>query len=197
MNTVCSAAISLLLLAAPAFAQTSQPTTGPAGDALAPLSWLVGEWHLDGKWANGDPIRIWATYGLTSGGKFLSAWSRVHSAGGDWVDRDLAVYGIQDGRVTQWTFAQDGTVRIVPASLAEDGSLLFEWVKPGVTGKPDLPLRLRISRDGDALRWQQFTQLKGQWHATLDGRFVRMSTEIELHERDTVRVRPATTRPAE
>lgn len=170
MNTVRTAAILAVALSSHVLAQSSQP----AGDPLAALQWTVGEWRLDAKWANGNPIRAVATYEPIVGGKFLRASTRVEPAGGgEMIDRDVVVYGVQGGQLTQWTFAQDGSVRVVAATPTDDGSLFFEWVKPGVDGKPGLPLRLRISRDGDALRWQQFTQLKGEWHSTLDGRYVR------------------------
>jgi hypothetical protein len=175
---LCRPIALVAVLASIAHAQpTTAPAAAPAADPIAAMAWTLGTWTLDGKWANGNPIRGVATYEPAVGAKFIVVRTQVEPAGGGTMaERDVMVYGVQDGRLTQWTFAENGTVRVVPATPTEDGSLYFEWTKPAAGTSPAVPLRLRISRDGDALRWtQQFVQKKGDWHTVLDARFVRAS----------------------
>src|SRR5687768_12438161 len=111
--------ILLTLAATLAAAVHAQPTTAPASP-LDAMRWTLGSWALDGKWANGSPIRARATYESAVDGKFIVVRTQVEPAGGGaMVERDVMVYGVQEGRLTQLTFAQDGSVRTVPATPTE------------------------------------------------------------------------------
>ena len=184
MNSRRAVAVVLasISLAAGVVARGVESASQPAASPLDALAWTVGTWRLDGAWSNGSPMRAEATYEVAVGGKFIVVRTRAEPAGGGaMVERDVVLYGVENGQIVQHTFAQDGTVRdVVGLRLDDAATLRFEWSKPGTSGKPPTLLRQELSRDGaDGLRWRQFMQIKGEWHTLLDGRFVRTAAAAQ------------------
>jgi hypothetical protein len=175
---LCALAIAMIALgASPMIAADEKPARQPTTttvELMSLLRWAVGEWTLEGNWANGNSIRARAVYEAGPADAFVQVRTYVRDAEGREGLRDVVIYGLRDGKLVQWTFGQDGTVREVAATPTEDGSLFFEWTKPGSNGKPAIELRQRFTRlPDDRLRWQTFMLSKGEWHQVISGDFER------------------------
>jgi hypothetical protein len=157
----------------------SELTNIPAAEAntldLSAAKFLVGEWMLDAKWANGTPLTARALYAFENDGVAIAGRTIVIDEKGGEKQRDLAVFAMKDGALHQFVFHQDGSTRITPARAGEGGAIVFEWVKPAsAPGKADIPIRqVWTPIDARHWRWQSFSQLKGEWHSSVDGTWTR------------------------
>ena len=162
------------------------PSTQPAPHSLDAIAWAVGDWKLDAKWANGNPLRATATYAWGPGRKSIVVHTFVESdkPGEPPTLRDITIYAVaEDGRLTQYTFPHNGAPRVIPAASTDDGSLLFAWTKPAAPGAEaaqSIPLQHRYTRvSDDRLRWKATMQLKGEWHTTVDGVWTRVARQSQ------------------
>jgi hypothetical protein len=179
-TTACAVGI---LLAAAGFGQhlsvAGEPTTMPAADSktldLSAAKFLVGEWALDAKWANGSPLVARASYAYENDGTAIAGRTFVIDDKGGEKQRDLTVFAMKEGTLHQIVFHQDGSTRVTPARPGDGGAIVFEWVKPAsAPGKADIPIRqVWTPIDADHWRWQSFSQLKGEWHSSVDGVWTR------------------------
>lgn len=156
----------------------SEPTTMPAEGRtlnLSAASFLVGDWTLDAKWANGSPLVARASYAFENDGVAIAGRTFVIDDRGAEKQRDLTIFGMKDGTLHQFVFHQDGSSRVTPARAGDGGAIVFEWVKPAsAPGKADIPIRqVWTPIDADHWRWQSFSQLKGEWHSSVNGVWTR------------------------
>lgn len=163
--------IALVIGILTTLASSARAATPPT---LADVGWLAreGSWTIEGQWSNGNPFRAVARYERVLDGKFIAGRSWTHTDDGA-VTRESVMYGEQDGRLVQWTFARDGSAR---TSLAErdpaDGTLEFPWTRTTADGSPQR-LRQRITPAGeDRFDWTVMMEIRGEWHTLIRGQWV-------------------------
>jgi hypothetical protein len=162
-----------LLFASFAAAQSTQPTTQTSA-AFAQLAQFAGTWTIDAKWAaKGDSFKGRQLVEPLLNGAFVSVRTWSSTAGAAESQRDITIYGQQDGQLVQWVYTPDGQVRQTTASPTDDGSILFEWTKIDGKGKP-LQLRQVINPvDANTYRWRTLMFKGGEWHTLIDGQWKR------------------------
>lgn len=161
----------------PAASTVPPAATAPATQksaAFAQLAEYAGTWTIDAKWAaKGDSFKGRQLVEPVLGGAFVSVRTWSSTAGATESQRDVTIYGQQDGKLTQTVFTPDGQTRTTVATPTDDGSILFEWTKIDGKGKP-LQLRQVINPiDANTYRWRTLMFKGGEWHTLIDGQWKR------------------------
>jgi hypothetical protein len=88
------------------------PTTAASEDRfklLEPLvPYIAGEWKIDSKWTDGNPLKARATYQWGVGKKFIVARTFANGPQGEY-QRYETIFGVKDGKLTAWGFTFDGS----------------------------------------------------------------------------------------
>lgn len=132
------------------------------------LGWIIGDWTIDTNWIGGPPLKARANYEWMLGGKFLAATTFVDDGKGGEYQRYFSIFGLQDGVLTQWAFAFDGSAKITTATT-DDRTMTIEWSNRSADGT-EVKLKQQVSPiDADSFGWKVWVDQKGEWKPMMDG----------------------------
>jgi hypothetical protein len=138
------------------------PKLEPSADdkLLEPIASLIGNWTIDTKWSDGNPLRATKTFEWGPGKKFVVARTTVLKADGS-VDyeRYYTLYGVEDGKLMQFNFVYDGTTDFAPQAI--DGKRIGgvrTFKRDGAENKVNQYVELI---DPNTLHWQVWNDKDG------------------------------------
>ena len=169
-----------LAMAVPALAEAdvktvpeSQAQTSPlTGTPLEPFIPFLGNWEVEAKWANGEPIWARNEYEIGLGGKFVFARTWTKDGSGEAYERYQTYFGVDPDsqRVKTWGFTYDGTFAMV-----EDYEVTNEGGKPSFTsvwasGPAEIKQTVALI-DAKSYAWKVWTRTAegGEWQQIMDG----------------------------
>ena len=149
------------------------PTDGPLA-AVAPF--VGGEWHIDGKWMNGEALKARETFIWGLGNKFIEVrtWVSRNDGSGEY-ERYRGVFAVKDGKLVSYNFAYDGGNTLDDVTV--DGKVLK--IRRAVTNV-DVPTVIlqEIERTGDdAFRWRVWLERDGKKDQIMDGEWKRRNNK--------------------
>jgi len=165
-----------LLLALAAFvplalaADDATPQVNSPLGAVAPF--IGGEWHIDGKWVNGESLKARETFEWGLAKKFIEVRTYVSKSDGSGeYERYRGVFAVKDGKLVSYNFAYDGGNTVEDVTV--DGKVLK--IKRTVSNV-DVPtvIHQEIERDGDdKFHWRVSLERDGKTDKIMDGEWLR------------------------
>ena len=167
--------VSIFAVAAFALAadEAPPPSDGPLA-AVAPF--VGGEWHIDGKWANGEALKARETFEWGLAKKFVEVRTFVaKNDGSGEYERYRGIFAVKDGKLVSYNFAYDGGNTLDDVSV--DGKVIK--LKRAVTNV-DVPTVIlqEIERTGDdTFRWRVWLERDGKKDQIMDGEWKRRNNK--------------------
>ena len=166
-------AASIFSLAALIPASRAADDAPSADGPLAIIAPFVGgEWHIDGKWANGEALKAREVFTWGLGNKFVEVRTFVsRNDGSGEYERYRGVFAVKDDKLVSYNFAYDG------GNTVDDVTVEGKVLKIGRTvANVDVPtvIHQEIERAGDdAFRWRVSLERDGKTDKIMDGEWVR------------------------
>ena len=166
------AAVLFVTLTALAPTRGADDAAPPADGPLAALAPFVGgEWHIDGKWANGEALKAREVFTWGLGHKFVEVrtWVSRNDGSGEY-ERYRSVFAVKDGKLVSYNFAYDGDNTVDEATV--DGKTLK--IKRDVAGPSPMVIRQEIELvEADKFRWRVSMERDGKSEQIMDGEWTR------------------------
>jgi hypothetical protein len=145
----------------------------PAGDgplaALAPL--IGGEWHFEGKWANGEPLKAREVFEWGLGKKFVNTRTWVTNNNGDEYERYRSTFAVKDGKPVMYNFAYDGESSVDEVKVT---GKVIDVRRSARTPAGEMVIRQEIElTEKDKFRWRVWLDRDGESQQIIDGEWVR------------------------
>ena len=148
----------------------------PAGGPLAALAPFVGgEWHFEGNWANGEPLKARETFEWGLGKKFITTRTWVTNKDGTEYERYQSTYGVKDGKPVMYNFAYDGESSVDEVKL---NGKVIDIRRKAKTPDGEMTIRQEIELTAkDTFRWRVWLDRGGQSQQLIDGEWVRKASQ--------------------
>jgi hypothetical protein len=155
-------------------------TSGPlAGDKaaddnkLAPLAPFVGEWVVDGKWADGAPLKARNVIAWGLGKKIVQTKTFVQDGDKEYQRYEgVMTWHPEKKSLYQVSFAFDGSISEVLMESKDKDTLHVGWT-PIAEGKPSKVRQVLRSLDNDRFQWIVSIQDGEQWKQLIDATWRR------------------------
>jgi hypothetical protein len=170
-TTLCAAVLAALWLSSPARGADEAATDSPP--ELAPLAQFIGEWTLDGHWANGEALkaREKAEWGLNKKFITVSTFVSRYDGSGEY-ERYRAVYAVKDGKVVLYNFAYDGESSV--DEMTVNGKVIDVRRKAKTPDGGEMVIRQQLEFKGsDKFQWRVWLDRNGNSQQIMDGEWVR------------------------
>jgi hypothetical protein len=144
-----------------------------ADNKLAPLERFIGEWVVDGKWADGSPLkaRNVITWGLAK--KIVQTKTFVQDRDKEYQRYEGVMAWHPDKKsLYQVSFAFDGSISEVLMESKDKDTLHVGWT-PFAEGKPSNVRQVLRFLDNDRLQWIVSIQDGEQWKQLIDATWKR------------------------
>lgn len=175
MRKLCLMAtvLSVFVLARPIFAEEK-----PAGDPkLAALERFTGEWAVEGKWSNGEPLHARAIYKWSLGKKILKAKTFVMAGDKEYQRYEgVLAWHPEKKSLYEISFAYDGHISEVLIETKDKDTLHIGWA-PFAKDQPS-PIRQVIKFLGpDRFQWVVTMKEGNDWKQLIDATWKRKETK--------------------
>jgi hypothetical protein len=171
-------ALCATLLAAVCLSSRAGGADESAGETpteLAPLAQFIGEWTIDGHWANGEALkaRETAEWGLNR--KFIEVrtWVSRNDGSGEY-ERYRSIYSVKDGKLVLYNFAYDGGSSV--DEMKVNGKVIDVRRKAKSPDGGEMVIRQELEFTGsDKFQWRVWLERDGNSQQIMDGQWVRKS----------------------
>jgi hypothetical protein len=165
------ALLALLGATASALSAEDAADAGPLS-ALAPF--VGGEWHFDGKWANGEPLKARETFEWGLGRKFITTRTWVTNKDGTEYERYRGTFAVKDGNPVMYNFAYDGESSVDEVTV---NGKVIDVRRRARTPAGEMTIRQEIElTDKDTFRWRVWLDRGGESQKLIDGEWVRKAS---------------------
>jgi hypothetical protein len=174
-KTVMTKAISMLALAAALVPASLVPggDKTPGDNKLAPLERFVGEWAVDGKWADGAALHARTVYTWGLAKKIVHAKTFVMDGDKEYQRYEgVMAWHPEKKSLYQVSFAFDGSVTEVLMETKDKDTLNIGWT-PFAEGKPSKVRQVIRFLDNDRFQWTVALQDGEQWKQLIDATWKR------------------------
>lgn len=151
------------------------PKSEPSSDdkLLEPIAELIGDWKIDTKWSDGNPLHATKTFEWGPGKKFIVCKTTLLKEDGS-VDyeRYYTLFGVENGQLMQFNFVYDGTTDFEPQTI--DGKRI-SGIR--VFKRPDGELRVNSFTeltDPNTLHWKVWNEQGGPEKPMMDADWKRV-----------------------
>ena len=170
----------LVAFAAVSAAATAADEPAPPPAVEGPLSavapFVGGEWHIDGKWVNGEALKAREVFAWGLGNKFIEVRTFVsRNDGSGEYERYRGIFAVKDGKLVSYNFAFDGGNTLDDVTV--EGKVLK--IRRAVTNV-DVPTVIWQEIEllsADKLRWRVWLEREGRKDQIMDGEWKRLKTE--------------------
>jgi hypothetical protein len=158
--------VTLTLLAPAEPAQV--PDKPSSADQVAILERFAGEWVVDGKWADGQPLHARGVYELGLGKKILHTKTFVKDGDKEYQRYEsIMAWHPEKKCLYQVSFAFDGSINEVVIEMKDKDTLHVGWV-PFTEGKPSKVRQVIRLLDNDRFQWTVSIHNGGEWQQLID-----------------------------
>jgi hypothetical protein len=170
MRTTTKVAAVLALF----LAGTSGAADKPAAEnPLTALERFAGEWVVDGKWSNGDPLHARGVYEWGLGKKILKARTFVGTGDREYQRYEsILAWHPEKKSLFEISFAYDGAVTEVLVESVDKDTLRIGWT-PYTAGKPSRARQVIKFLDNDHFRWTVQLQDGDDWKQLIEATWQR------------------------
>ena len=145
----------------------------PMDDPLARLAPFVGEWHVEGKWSNGDPLKARGVYEWGVGKKIISAKIFVTDKGKEYQRYEsIMAWHPEKKSLYEITFSFDGSISEVLLDAKEKDAIHIGFT-PFNKEKPDKLRQILRFTDKDHFVWTVSLQQGEQWTQIIEATWVQ------------------------
>ena len=178
MNRLCTrylAMVVVLILAGSVRAADDAPAGDGPLAALAPF--IDGEWHFDGKWANGEPLKAREVFEWGLGKKFVTTRTWVINNNGDEYERYRSTFAVKDGKPVMYNFAYDGESSVDEVKVS---GKVIDVRRSAKTPAGEMVIRQEIElTEKDKFRWRVWLDRDGESQQIIEGDWVRKAVGKE------------------
>jgi hypothetical protein len=163
-------AFLVVVVLAPSLRADDQPS---AGSGLAALQRFVGEWEVDGKWADGAALHARGVYEWGLGKKIMTAKTFVRDGDKEYQRYEGVMAWHPDKKsLFQISFAFDGAVTEVLMETKEKDTLHIGWL-PFSADKPSNVRQVIKFLDQDRFQWTVSMKEGESWKQLIDATWKR------------------------
>jgi hypothetical protein len=144
-----------------------------AGEPMAPLGRFVGEWEVDGKWSDGNPLHARGVYAWGLGKKILTAKTFVRDGTKEYQRYEgVMAWHPEKKSLFQISFAFDGSLTETLIESKDKDTLHIGWT-PFAAGKPSKVRQVIRFLDNDRFQWVVSIQEGDSWKQLIDATWKR------------------------
>jgi hypothetical protein len=170
---VCAALVGLSYTLGPAFTQDAATKPAKAADPMAALAPLVGEWHVDGAWANGDKLRARGVYQWGLGKKILQMKTFVMDGDKEYQRYEsIMAWHPEKKSLYEITFAFDGHISEVLVEPKGKDTLHIGYT-PFHAGQPQNLRQIIRFKDNDHFVWTVNLKMGDEWKQLIEATWER------------------------
>src|SRR5437868_2798061 len=140
---------------------------------LAALERFVGEWTVDGQWADGQPLRARNVIAWSLGKKILTTKTFVQDGDKEYQRYEgVMAWHPEKKCLYQVSFAFDGSINEVRIEIKDKDTLHVGWV-PLAEGKPSPVRQVLRFLDNDRFQWTVSIRDGDGWKQLIDATWRR------------------------
>src|SRR5258708_1883947 len=178
MRVTCTILVGLLMLASSARLPADEK---PAVDSkLAPLERFVGEWVVDGKWSNGEPLHARGVYAWGLNKKIMKSQTYVKNGDKEYQRYEsIMAWHPEKKSLYEISFVFDGEMHEVLIDVKDKDTLYIGWTpfhdSQGASGKPSPGSARQVLKflDDDHFQWVVTYKDGSEWKQLIDATWVR------------------------